>query len=63
MSEASVNDEDLLTTAQAAEMLKVHKATILRHVKAGNLKSYRIDRAIRFSRQQIFDFLNSQQGA
>lgn len=62
MLETSLSAEELLTPAQAAEILKVHKATILRHAKAGTLKSYRIARAIRFSRQQLFDFLNTQQG-
>jgi excisionase family DNA binding protein len=61
MSEAST-DETLLTVAEVAELLKVHKETVLRHARAGNLKSYKIGRALRFTKQQVTEFLKPQQG-
>ncbi len=63
MTEASTEDEGLLTAAQVAGMLNVHTETVLRYVRAGTLKCYRVGpRYIRFTTAQVADFINRKQG-
>ncbi len=50
--------DDLLTIADVAKILKVHPKSIYRWVDSGKLKCSRAGRSVRFTGDQLSDFLN-----
>jgi excisionase family DNA binding protein len=57
-------DTDLLTIAEAAELLKVSRVTIQRWLKQGRLPAYRVGpRAVRIKRTDALNFLTPHNGA
>jgi excisionase family DNA binding protein len=52
-AEPSANSLHLMTTAEAATLLRVSPKTITRKARAGKLKSYRIGRLVRYDLQDV----------
>lgn len=54
--------DDLLTTTEAARLLKVSPVTITRYLKQGRLRAYHVGpRAIRISRKDLQQFMRPSQ--
>lgn len=49
---------EYLTTKSLALELKVSERTVMRWIKTGALKSYKIGRLVRISRKELNNFLN-----
>ena len=52
-------DEELLTTTEVAERLKITRQTVQRLIKAGKLKASRIGRDWRVKRNELETFLKA----
>ena len=50
-------DHDILTTAEAASLLKMDKRTLAKNVKDGAIPGMKIGGLWRFSRAALFNFL------
>ncbi len=53
-----MNSSPIYSTKQAAELLHVSKSTIYELLKRGELNSYKVGRNIRFSQEDIDDYIN-----
>jgi excisionase family DNA binding protein len=53
-------DGPLLTAADVAELLAVSPKTVLDWHEARTIPSFKVGRAVRFSRQEILDWLDAQ---
>jgi excisionase family DNA binding protein len=53
-----MDKEQLLTVDQLASFLQVCPETVRRYVRSGDIKAVKLGRALRFSREQIEDFIN-----
>ena len=51
---------DVLTVAEVAELLRVHRSTISRLAKSGELKSYRIGNRRLFKSDDVWKFFENQ---
>lgn len=51
-------EQDSLSPKEAARVLKVHQDTVFALVRSGQLRSYRVGRAIRIRREWITAFQN-----
>jgi excisionase family DNA binding protein len=51
----------IMTANEVAELLRVHKSTIYRLLKAGKLPSFRMGTDYRFSRQAIDEWRKAQE--
>jgi len=49
----------LYTVEQVATYLQLNTMTVMRYAKSGALGSIKFGRAVRFSKQQLEDFVNS----
>lgn len=54
-------DRDILTLAEAAELLRFSKSTVRAWAKSGKIASSRISGRLRFRRQALMDWMASQQ--
>jgi excisionase family DNA binding protein len=54
-------ESEILTAAQVAEYLKVHRATIYKLLKAGKLPAFKIGSDYRFKREQIDEWRAAQE--
>lgn len=52
-----MSDDTIYTCAEAADFLKVHKETLLKHARLGNLKSLKVGRSVRFSKTDLMDWV------
>lgn len=53
-----MDKEQLLTVDQLASFLQVCPETVRRYVRNGDIKAVKLGRALRFSKEQIEDFIN-----
>jgi len=51
----------ILTTQQVAEMFQVHRTTIFRLAKSGELKSYKVGSCRRFKESEVWAFFDNQE--
>jgi excisionase family DNA binding protein len=51
----------VMTADEVAELLRVHKSTISRLLKAGKIKSFRVGADHRFTRQAIDEWRKAQE--
>ena len=54
------NDKAVMTLTEVAELLRVHRCTISRYAKSGELKSYRIGNRRLFKTQDVWSFFDNQ---
>lgn len=54
--------DNFLTAEEVSKILKIHKETVYKYVKLGKLKPFRVGSALRFTQEQINEFLNKSQG-
>lgn len=54
--------DNFLTAEEVSKILKIHKETVYKYVKLGKLKPFRVGSALRFTQEQINEFLNNSQG-
>jgi len=52
--------DEILTAEQVAELLKVHRFTVLKFIKQGKLKASKLGRVYRIRRSEVDRFLDSQ---
>lgn len=63
MNEPFADADGLMDATQVAKMLGVHPETVLRYVRAGTLECYRVGpRRIKFTTEQVVNFINEKQG-
>lgn len=55
-----MTDNNWLTKQEAADFLQVHPKTLMRWVKVGGLKAYRIGRLVRFNKADLEAYLERQ---
>lgn len=53
-----MDKDKLLTVDQLAAFLQVCPETVRRYVRGGDIKCVKLGRSLRFSREQIEDFIN-----
>lgn len=53
-------EQQIFTSAEAAEYLKVHRSTIAREVRLGRLKACHVGRVLRITRRQLDEYLNGE---
>ena len=54
--------EEIMTSMETAKYLKIRLETVLRKVKRGELKAYRVGgRRLRFYKSEVDDWLRSQE--
>lgn len=58
-AEPLVSLGQLYTAEQVAAYLQLNVMTVMRYTKAGALGSIKFGRAVRYSKQQVEDFVNS----
>jgi len=51
---------EVLTVAEVAELLRVHRSTISRYAKSGELKSYLIGNRRLFKAEDVWTFFENQ---
>jgi len=51
---------EVLTVAEVAELLRVHRSTISRYAKSGELKSYLIGNRRLFKAEDVWTFFDKQ---
>ena len=54
------NNEEILTINEIASEWKVHRSTVSRLIKAGELKHYRIGACKRLKRSEVESFFDNQ---
>jgi excisionase family DNA binding protein len=57
MSTAATTPPDLLTLTEAAELLRVSRATAYRLVQAGELPALRVGHGLRIDRAELHEYL------
>lgn len=55
--------KEVLTTAEAAELLQISTKTLLRLAREGELPGHKLGRSWRFPRRQLLDRLSGAVGA
>ena len=53
-------DREILTVKEVSELLRVHRSTISRYAKSGDLKSYRIGNRRLFKSEDVWSFFENQ---
>lgn len=51
---------DLLTTTEAAEVLKIHRVTLWKWLKTGKIRGAKIGRVWRIKREDLESFVNGR---
>lgn len=54
--------EDMLTVNEVAALLRVHRETVLRHIRKGLISAVKIGRTLRVPREALNDTLNVNKG-
>jgi excisionase family DNA binding protein len=52
--------ERILTLAQTAEMLRVHRSTVSRYAKSGELRSHKLGSRVLFRESDVWAFFDKQ---
>lgn len=50
----------ILTTQEVADLLRIHRATVSRYAKSGELKSYKIGSRRLFKEDEVWMFFENQ---
>lgn len=58
---ATNNDTEILTVNEVADLLRVHRSTITRLAKSGELKSHQIGSRRLFKREDVHTFFDNQE--
>lgn len=56
-----MDDTKYLTLEQVSKLLGVSKRTIMRQIKAGRLKAFKVGRSLRFEKEAIQEYIKHQQ--
>jgi excisionase family DNA binding protein len=60
MEKLSLMGEEILTTQEVAELLKLHPKTVNKLAKSGRVPAYRIGRQWRFRKSEILKLLEKK---
>jgi excisionase family DNA binding protein len=60
MEKLSLMGEEILTTREVAELLKLHPKTVNKLAKSGRVPAYRIGRQWRFRKSEILKLLEKK---
>ena len=61
MGDNSYQDSpQIMTTEEVAEFLRVHRTTVARYAKSGELKSYRLRGRRLYKREDVWEFFENQ---
>ena len=55
--------DEVLTTDEAAQLLKVSKKTLLRHARDGDVPGAKVGRVWRFRRSELLDLLTTPEAS
>ena len=55
-----INEKKIMTLKEVSELLRVHRSTISRYVKSGELKSYQIGNRRLFKSDDVWLFFENQ---
>lgn len=58
--EKVTDEKAVMTLTEVAELLRVHRCTISRYAKSGELKSYRIGNRRLFKTEDVWSFFDNQ---
>jgi len=56
-----MDDTKYLTLEQVSQLLGVSKRTVMRQIKAGRLKAFKVGRSLRFEEGAIQEYIKHQQ--
>jgi excisionase family DNA binding protein len=56
-----MDDTKYLTLEQVSKLLGVSKRTVMRQIKAGRLKAFKVGRSLRFEEEAIQEYIKHQQ--
>lgn len=51
---------EVLSLEQVAKMLQVSERTVMREIKAGKIRAFKVGRALRFTPDAVQEYINSQ---
>ena len=54
---SAMKDDNILTTDEAAQYLKIPKATLLNHIRERKIKAKKVGRSWRFLQSELYRFL------
>ena len=57
----AMKDDNILTTDEAAQYLKISKATLLNHIREKKIKAKKVGRSWRVLQSEIYRFLNEEE--
>ncbi|MBS3920658.1 MAG: helix-turn-helix domain-containing protein [Deltaproteobacteria bacterium] len=55
---SAMKDDNVLTTDEAAQYLKISKATLLSHIHQRKIKAIKVGRSWRILQSELYRFLN-----
>jgi len=55
---SAMKDDSVLTTNEAAQYLKISKATLLNHIRQRKIKAKKVGRSWRVLQSELYRFLN-----
>ncbi len=53
--------QEVMDIEEVAKFLKVSERTVLREIKAGKIKAFRVGRSLRFKREEVEKYMQSQE--
>jgi len=58
---SAMKDDSVLTTNEAAQYLKISKATLLNHIRQRKIKAKKVGRSWRVLQSELYRFLNEEE--
>jgi excisionase family DNA binding protein len=58
---SAMNDDNILTTDEAARYLKISRATLLNHIRERKIKAKKVGRSWRILQSELYRFLKEDE--